>query len=58
MATTARFLLLVAELDFDDISSLREAFRSPEGQETAADVAVLAAGAGVHSMVYEPDDLC
>lgn len=49
---------LVAELDSDDIASLREAFRSPEGQATAADVAILAAGAGVHSMVFELEDVC
>ncbi|MEV7021189.1 EthD family reductase [Kitasatospora sp. NPDC093558] len=48
---------LVAELDFDDITSLREAFGSPEGRATAADVAVLAAGASVHSMVYELEDV-
>jgi uncharacterized protein (TIGR02118 family) len=47
---------LVAELDFDDVASLRGAFQSPEGQATAADVAVLAAGAAVHSMVYELED--
>lgn len=49
--------LLVAELDFDDMASLRNAFQSPEGQATAADVAVLAAGASAHSMVYELEDV-
>lgn len=49
---------LVAELDFDDIASLKKAFQSPEGQATAADVAILAAGASVHSMVYELEDVC
>jgi uncharacterized protein (TIGR02118 family) len=48
---------LIAELDFDDMAALREAFRSPEGQATAADVASLAAGASVHSMVYELEDV-
>jgi uncharacterized protein (TIGR02118 family) len=48
---------LVAQLDFDDIDSLREAFQSPEGQEAAADVAVLAAGARVQSLVYELEDV-
>jgi uncharacterized protein (TIGR02118 family) len=48
---------LVAELDFDDIASLKEAFRSPEGQATAADVASLAAGVTVHSMIYELEDV-
>jgi uncharacterized protein (TIGR02118 family) len=47
----------MAELDFDDMASLQEAFRSRAGQETAADVANLAAyGARVHSMIYELED--
>jgi uncharacterized protein (TIGR02118 family) len=48
---------LVAELDFDDMASLRQAFRSAEGQATAADVANLAAHARVRSMVYELEDV-
>ena len=49
----------IAELDFDDITALREAFRSPAGQATAADVTTLAsaAGAQVRSMIYELEDL-
>jgi uncharacterized protein (TIGR02118 family) len=49
----------IAELDFDDMTALREAFRSPAGQATAADVAALASGAGarVHSMIYELEDI-
>ena len=48
---------LIAELDFDDMASLRKAFQSPQGQATAADVASLAAGARVHSMVYELEEV-
>lgn len=47
---------LIAELDFDDLASLKKAFESPEGQATGADVARLAAGARVHSMVYELEE--
>ena len=49
----------VAELDFDDLASLREAFASPAGRATAADVTMLssAAGARVRSMTYELEDL-
>ena len=44
----------VAELDFDDMAALQEAFGSPAGQ-AAADVATLASGAGVRvrNMIYE-----
>ncbi len=48
---------LVAELDFDDMASLQHAFKSPEGQETAADIVELAGGTGVHSMIYELEDV-
>jgi uncharacterized protein (TIGR02118 family) len=47
---------LVAELDWDDMASLREAFESPAGQATATDVANLASYASVQSMVYELED--
>jgi uncharacterized protein (TIGR02118 family) len=47
---------LVAELDWDDISSPREAFDSPVGQATAEDVADLAKHAAVQSMIYELED--
>jgi uncharacterized protein (TIGR02118 family) len=48
---------LVVELDFDDMDALRDAFQSPEGKATAADVASLAEHAEVRSMVYELEDL-
>jgi uncharacterized protein (TIGR02118 family) len=48
---------LVAELDFDDLDSLRAAFASPEGQDTANDVAELAKHASVQSIIYELEDL-
>jgi uncharacterized protein (TIGR02118 family) len=47
---------VIAELDFDDMVALRNAFSSPQGQATAADVASLAEGTAVHSMVYELED--
>ena len=49
----------IAELDFDDLASLREAFASPAGRATAADVTTLSstAGARVRSMTYELEDL-
>jgi uncharacterized protein (TIGR02118 family) len=47
---------LVAELEFDNLESLRSGFQSPEGQATARDVATLAAHATVTSMMYEPED--
>ena len=48
----------IAELDFDDLTALRDAFRSPAGQATASDVATLVsnAGAQVRSMIYELED--
>jgi uncharacterized protein (TIGR02118 family) len=49
---------LMAELDFDDMASLRKSFESAAGQATAADVANLAAtGARAHSMIYELEDV-
>jgi uncharacterized protein (TIGR02118 family) len=47
---------LVAELDWDDMDSLRNAFSSPAGQATAADVPTLA-GDRVRSMVYDVEDV-
>jgi uncharacterized protein (TIGR02118 family) len=49
----------IAELDFDDVAALQRAFRSPAGQATAADVAVLESGAGVRvrNMIYELEDV-
>jgi hypothetical protein len=46
----------VAELDWDDMSSLTEAFDSPVGQATAEDMAHLARHAPVQSMIYELED--
>jgi uncharacterized protein (TIGR02118 family) len=48
---------LIAELDWDDMASLEAAFRSPRGQATAADVANLAPGGGVRSLVFEVEDV-
>jgi len=50
---------LVAELDWDDIESLRRDFASPLGQETARDVEDNLAKLcpGVHSMVFELEEL-
>jgi uncharacterized protein (TIGR02118 family) len=48
---------LVAELDWDDMASLRAAFESPEGRATAKDVANLAPRGGVRSMVYEVEEI-
>ena len=47
----------VAELDFEDLASLRRAFQSAEGHATAADVDHLAAGARVRSMTCELEDV-
>jgi uncharacterized protein (TIGR02118 family) len=47
----------IAELDFDDMPSLREALRSPEGRAVAADADLMATWAGVRGMVYELEDL-
>jgi uncharacterized protein (TIGR02118 family) len=49
----------VAELDFDDVTALQQAFVSPEGRAAASDVSALAstAGAQVRSMIYELEDL-
>jgi uncharacterized protein (TIGR02118 family) len=47
---------LIAELDWDDMASMRAAFESPEGQAAGADVPTFATG-GAHSMVYELEPL-
>ena len=49
----------IAEVDFDDLTALRQAFASPEGRAAASDVDALAsiAGAQARSMVYELEDL-
>jgi uncharacterized protein (TIGR02118 family) len=47
---------LVAELDWDDMDSLRDAFSSPEGQATADDVPKFARDR-VRSMIYELEDV-
>jgi uncharacterized protein (TIGR02118 family) len=49
----------IGELDFDDITALRQAFASPEGRAAASDVDILSstAGASVRSMIYELEDL-
>jgi uncharacterized protein (TIGR02118 family) len=48
---------LVAELDWDDMDALGVAFASPEGQATTADLALLAPGGGVRSMIFEVETL-
>jgi uncharacterized protein (TIGR02118 family) len=49
---------LVAELDWDDMHSLRKDFASPLGQEIASDVDKLAAWCpAIHSMIFELEDL-
>jgi uncharacterized protein (TIGR02118 family) len=49
----------IAELDFDDMTSLQKAFQSPEGRATSDDVTHMAAafGVDVQSMIYELEDL-
>jgi uncharacterized protein (TIGR02118 family) len=47
---------MIAELDWDDMAALQRAFQSPEGKATAEDVPKFA-GDGVHSMVYELEDV-
>jgi uncharacterized protein (TIGR02118 family) len=49
----------IAELDFDDMTALQEAFQSPAGPATAADVATLESGAAVRvrNMIYELEDV-
>jgi uncharacterized protein (TIGR02118 family) len=49
----------IAEVDFDNLTALRQAFASPEGRAAGSDVDTLAsiAGAQVRSMIYELEDL-
>jgi uncharacterized protein (TIGR02118 family) len=47
---------LVAELEWDDMAAFRQAFSSPEGQATAADVPRFA-GDRVRSMIYELEEV-
>jgi uncharacterized protein (TIGR02118 family) len=48
----------IAELDWDDMASLRRAFESPEGRATSEDVANLAElSPGVQSMIFELEDV-
>ena len=49
---------LIAELDWDDMDSLRRDFASPLGQETARDVDKLTGWCpGIHSMIFELEEL-
>ncbi len=48
---------LVAELDWDDMDSLKAAFASPEGQATARDVAELAPDGGVRSLIFGVEEI-
>ncbi len=49
---------MVAELDWDDMDSLRRDFASPLGQETARDVDTLAEWCpAIHSMIFELEEL-
>ena len=56
-ATSGEAFYLVAELDWDNMDALGAAFASPEGQATTADLAVLAPGGGVRSMIFEVETL-
>jgi uncharacterized protein (TIGR02118 family) len=47
---------MVVALDWDDMPSLQKAFRSPEGEATARDVANLANLSGVRSMILELEE--
>ena len=48
----------IAALEWDDMASFRQAFASPEGQATGADMAHLVALCpDVQSMVYEVEDV-
>lgn len=49
---------LVAELDWDDMASLRQDFASPLGQETTRDADKLAEWCpAIHSMIFELEEL-
>jgi uncharacterized protein (TIGR02118 family) len=47
---------LIGELEWDTMEDFRAAFASPEGQAAAADAAVLAEMAPMHSMVFTPTE--
>ena len=48
----------IAELDWDDMASLRRAFESPEGRAVAEDVAKLAElSSDPQSEIYELEDV-
>jgi uncharacterized protein (TIGR02118 family) len=47
---------LIAELDWDDMAALQQAFSSPQGQAAAQDVPTFATG-GVLSMVCELEEV-
>lgn len=50
---------LVAELDWDSMEDLKEAFQSPQGRATAEDVSknLEKLNPGVHSMIYELEEI-
>jgi uncharacterized protein (TIGR02118 family) len=48
---------LVAELEYDDMDTLRAAFVSPQGKATADDVINLTALTTTASMIYEVEEL-
>jgi uncharacterized protein (TIGR02118 family) len=50
---------LVAQLDWDDMEALEQAFRSPEGAATAEDVTtnLERLSPGVRSMIFELEDV-
>lgn len=52
----ARASYLVAELAWDDRAALQQAFDSPEGKATAADMAQMPSG-GVRSLIYELEEV-
>lgn len=49
---------MVAELDWDDMETMKNAFQSPEGQTAAAAIARLSElSPGTRSMIYELEEL-
>ena len=48
---------LIAQLEWDNLDTLRAAFASPEGRETADDMTNLTALSTVHSMIFDIDDI-
>jgi uncharacterized protein (TIGR02118 family) len=58
LAPDAGAYYLVAELDFDDMATLRAALQSPEGRAVSADVVNLqATGASLRTMVCELEEV-